>query len=135
MRKLEDIPKKHIFEVPEGYFEKLPGIIQSRVARPQRQTVLRYKTALQLAVPAFLIAMAVTFWINRHDQRASPENMLSSVETNDLIAYLEETDLTTEELLDHVELDAADVNQIEESVYDFGLNDTEIEDILNEIEQ
>ena len=135
MKKLEDIPKKQIFEVPEGYFEKLPGIIQSRVARPERQVALRFKTALQLALPAFLIAMAVAFWINRPDQGATPENMLASVETNDLIAYLEEADLTTEELLDYVELDAADVDQIEESVYDFGLNDTEIEDILNEIEQ
>ena len=37
MKKLEDIPKKQNFEVPEGYFEKLPGIIQSRVTQQHKE--------------------------------------------------------------------------------------------------
>ena len=32
MKKLEDIPKKEIFDVPDGYFEKLPGKIQARIS-------------------------------------------------------------------------------------------------------
>ena len=32
MKKLDEIPKKSIFEAPEGYFDRLPGIIQARVS-------------------------------------------------------------------------------------------------------
>jgi hypothetical protein len=60
---------------------------------------------------------------------------LASIQTEDLVAYLSEADFTTDELLDYVELDGEDVTQIEESVYEFQLNDPDIEDILNEIEQ
>ena len=36
MKKLEEIPKKEVFKVPEGYFENLPGIIQARVAQQNK---------------------------------------------------------------------------------------------------
>ncbi len=57
------------------------------------------------------------------------------MQTEDLVAYLTESDFTTDELLDAVELDADDVSQIEESVFELDINDPDIEDILNEIEQ
>lgn len=134
MKKLEDIPKKEIFEVPGGYFEKLPGIIQSRVTSPEKSWVPSFRPALRLAVPVLLMAIAVGFWIQRSDSNVSVENILASIQTEDLITYLNEGDLSTEELLDHVELDAEDVSRIEESVYGFQLNDSDIEDFLNEIE-
>lgn len=33
--KLDEIPKKNIYEVPADYFEKLPGVMMNRVNRPQ----------------------------------------------------------------------------------------------------
>lgn len=136
MKKLEDIPKKNIFEVPDGYFEKLPGVIQSRVTNRERKSMPAFNFALRFAVPVLVaMAIAAVFWLSRAETNANAQSILASVQTEDLVAYLSETDFTTDELLDYVELDGEDVSQIEESVYEFQLNDAGIEDFLNEIEQ
>jgi hypothetical protein len=136
MKKLEDIPRKNIFEVPDGYFDKLPGIIQSRVASRNKQSWPVFTFSLRLAVSLMLVmAIAAVFWLNQPNADSDPESILSSVQTEDLVAYLGEADLTTDELLDYVKLDAEDASQIEGSVYELQLNDHNLEDILNEIEQ
>ena len=65
----------------------------------------------------------------------SVENILASVQTEDLITYLSESDFTTDELLEDVQLNNEDAIDIEESVYELQLNDSEFEEIFNEIEQ
>jgi hypothetical protein len=136
MKKLEDIPKKEVFKVPDGYFEKLPAIIQSRVTehRAEKSWWLTHRFSLRLAMPILIVLAGVIFWLNRAQTELNAENILASVQTEDLIAYLSEADLTTEELIENIELNAEEVSNIEESVYEFQLNDTEIENILNEIE-
>ena len=135
MKKLEDIPKKNLFEVPQGYFEKLPAIIQSRVTGPSARSNPSFKFVLQFAVPAIVaIIVAIVFWVSRPTSDITAESMLASIQTEDLVAYLKESDLTTEELLDAVELDVEDANQIEEDVYEFQLDVFELENILNDIE-
>lgn len=135
MKKLEDIPKKNLFEVPEGYFEKLPAIIQSRVTGPSTRSNPSFKFVLQFALPAMVvIVVAIVFWVSRPTSGATAESMLASIQTEDLVAYLKESDFTTEELLDAVELDVEDANEIEEAVYEFQLDDSELENILNDIE-
>ncbi len=136
MKKLEDIPKKQIFEVPEGYFEKLPGIIQSRVTQHhvEKSWWVNYRVSLRFAVPAVILITVGIFWFNRPQSDLSAEGILASIQTEDLVSYLDEADLTTDELLDQVELDAEDATIIEESVYALPLNDSDYEEILNEIE-
>jgi hypothetical protein len=136
MKKLEDIPKKQIFEVPEGYFEKLPGIIQSRVTqqREEKKWWLEYHYSLRLALPAIILLVVGIIWFSDTPKELNAENILASIQTEDLITYLSEGELTTEELLEHVALDAQDINTIEESVYEFELTDSELEEIFYEIE-
>ena len=137
MKKLEDIPKKQVFQVPDGYFEKLPGIIQSRVAKPaeSRRWWSFYGYSLRFAVPALVLLVFGIFWYNHSQEDQSAESILASIQTEDLVAYLGEADLTTEELLDEVQLNEEDANQIEESVYEFNLDDAAFEEIFNETEQ
>ena len=137
MKKLEDIPKKQNFEVPEGYFEKLPGIIQSRVTQPhkERSWGLDYRFALRFAVPAVILLAIGIFWYSRSPMDKSVENILASVQTEDLITYLSESDFTTDELLEDVQLNNEDAMDIEESVYELQFTDSEFEEIFNEIEQ
>jgi len=137
MKKLEDIPKKQVFEVPEGYFEKLPGIVQSRVAKPgeERRWWFVYRYSLRIALPAMILLAFGIFWYNQPQADKSAEGILASIQTEDLVAYLSEADLTTEELLEDVQLNDEDVIHIEESVYEFQLSDPDFEEIFNEIEQ
>ena len=137
MKKLEDIPKKQNFEVPEGYFEKLPGIIQSRVTQQQKERSwgLDQRFALRFALPAVMLLAIGIFWYSRSPMDKSVENILASVQTEDLITYLSESDFTTDELLEDVRLNNEDAMDIEESVYELQFTDSEFEEIFNEIEQ
>jgi hypothetical protein len=68
MKKLEDISKKNIFEVPDGYFEKLPGIIQARVAKPE--STPWFVPTLKFALPIVAVLaswhLLVFLAISRH---------------------------------------------------------------------
>lgn len=135
MKKLDDIPKKQVFNVPEGYFEELPGIIQSRVigqnkreAEPSLSYVLRY------ALGAAVIGVSAFFWFNRPGEEVSPESILASIETQELVAYISEADVSTDELLDDVVLDREDAAEIEGSVYGLDLDESSFDAIMNEID-
>jgi hypothetical protein len=137
MKKLDDIPKKNVFDVPEGYFEKLPNVIQSRVAGEQNvSTRMSWTSGLRLAIPVLIIlVIAGIFWFNKSVEGTSAESILASVQTTALISYLNETDISTDELLDDVALDSDDVSKIEESVYQFELNDEDLEELFNDIDR
>jgi hypothetical protein len=136
MKKLEDIPKKQIFEVPDGYFEKLPGIIQSRVATERREPSLWSVRSfgLRYALPAVILIAAGIFWFTRPQSDLTTENILASIQTQDLVAYLGEADFTTEELIEDADLDTEDALQIEGAVYEFPLDDAALEEIIDDID-
>ena len=123
--KLEDIPKKEIFNVPDGYFDTLPSKIQSRIdagsSSSQEAFVFRYK--LQYVIP-FLALLAVgIFWMSKNGASPDAETILASIETEDLIAYLNESEVATDEVLDHIEFNSTDLDEIETEVYELQLDD------------
>jgi hypothetical protein len=133
MKKLDEIPKKNVFEAPDGYFEKLPSIIQSRVSSHGRSHSPTFRFALRFALPLILLAVvAAALWISRPDPAIEAESILATVQTKDLVSYLKESEFTTDELLDAVELRAEDADEIEDAVYKFELDDSDLENILNE---
>jgi hypothetical protein len=142
MKKLEDIPKKRVFDVPDGYFDDLPGIIQARVAKPVGETAPArpvFAYALRYALPVFVLAAIGIFWLYQQPTTASPEDILASIETEDLVAYLQTTDFTTDELLDEVSLNDNDVEQIEAAAFGLDiegqdLTEEDLEEILNALD-
>jgi len=133
MKKLEDIPKKEIFSVPEGYFDKLPGVIQSRVAQKERHLIPVNRLVLRYALPVVALIVVAVFWLNRPTE-ISAENILASVETQDLIAYLNESDISTEEILENVSFDAIDAIEIESAVYELNFQDEDLEILTEELD-
>ena len=118
MKKLEDIPKNHPFKVPEGYFDKLPGIIQARVSEQSevKEAKPYFRLTLQYALPMIVLAIvAVIYFVPKNGQ--DMDTMLASVSTDELVAYLEDSEITTEELLEEMTLDNESVEAIESEVY------------------
>lgn len=131
MKKLEDIPKKHSFEVPEGYFDKLPGVIQSRIAEESgaKESKPYFRYVLQYALPVIILAVAsIIYFVPGKPQDV--DSMLASVSMEELVSYLEQTDISTEELLNNMELDNESVEAIESEVY-FNFDGIENIDELN----
>lgn len=130
MKKLEDIPKKNIFEVPEGYFEKLPGIIQTRVAKPE--PTHWFVPSLKFALPILAFVAVGIFWFNSQTDK-SIEEQLSGIQTEQLIAYLDDSDLTMDDLAETVTWSDTDLNELEEKVYSsFEVTGDELDILLEE---
>lgn len=134
MKKLEDIPKKEIFTVPDGYFERLPGTIQSRVTTSKAESSVYLKVALRYALPALLVGTIAWFWITSSGPQPTAEDLVAEIATEDLIAYINESDLTTEEILNSVTLNNSDADAIQSSAYELDLSEESMESILDEID-
>jgi len=116
VKKLEDIPRKPIYQVPDGYFERLPQVIQSRVSHESQgaRLLLSWGWALRVAVPVLVLAVAVWFW---WPAKPSVEEQLASIDVDQLTLYLNDTDLATEDLLETVTWSSEDLEALEETVY------------------
>lgn len=136
MKKLEDIPKKEIFQVPEGYFEGLPAKIQARIEakKPFRERSFVFSYKLQYVLPAVALLAVGMYWFSVSSQPKDAESLLASVQTEDLIAYLNESDMTTEDLLEGVDYNSIDIEEIESEVYGLNLDTLEIENGFGELD-
>ena len=132
MKNLENIPKNHPFKVPDGYFDELPMSIQSRVAEksPVEARSRYFRLALRYALPA-VVLLTVAFYVFRPAPGHNAEELLASVETEQLVAYLATTDITVEEIIGEVEFNEESVQAIEDEVY-FGFDEMELDDFYLE---
>lgn len=131
MKKLEDIPKKEVFNTPDGYFDSLPTRIQSRIQEKNggRESRRVFQTGWKLALPAVVLMAMGVFWFTSGDQLNDAESVLASVETTDLVAYLDDSELSVEELIEAADFNAEDLDEIEGEVYDLHQLDLDSIDI------
>lgn len=131
MKRLDEIPKKSLFEAPEGYFEKLPGRIQARISMPEPE-VAWGKLTLRYAVPLVMLAAAAIFVVTNRPT-LSPEEVIASMDSEQLVAYLEDVELNTDDLLDAITLEPAEVESIEmDALGDFVMDERSTEAWMEE---
>ncbi|MBT1697756.1 hypothetical protein KK083_12765 [Fulvivirgaceae bacterium PWU4] len=134
MKKLENIPKKEIFSVPDGYFDTLPGKIQARISKetPAREQGFVFRYKLQYVLPVVVLLAAGIYWFASSNQTNDPETLLASVQTEALMAYLSESDLTTEDILETIDFNTSDLDAIESEVYELNLDALPLEDGIDD---
>ena len=106
-RKLDDIGKENIHKVPAEYFDKLLGVIQSRALGQAKSKRWNWVApTLKLAAPALgVVFLAVYFLLLKNSSPGmSASELLTQVETEDLVNYLASSDMTTDELLENLDL-------------------------------
>ena len=111
--KLEDIKKKNIYTVPDKYFDQLPTRIQARVneKKPVFGINVDLSLVLKVAFPAVaLVVVMFYFGLNNYNSDKSAADLLAQVSTEDLIAYLETTDITTQQILEEVDFSILDLD-------------------------
>jgi hypothetical protein len=127
MKKLEDIPKNNPFSVPDGYFEKLPGMIQARIeGTAKKQAIPYFRYALQYAMPVIALIIVAILYLTPKTS-GNYDDILATVSTEQLAAYLADSDVTTDDILESAELDEESAEEIEAEVYfrDIDLSDLE----------
>jgi hypothetical protein len=106
--KLDELPKKNIYEVPAGYFEKLPGVMMTRVQEKTRVQnpvwillTQNYWLRGALAGLALVIGLFFVFMLNKPDSsnqiaanNQNQTNLISAVSKKEAMDYL----LNTEQL-------------------------------------
>jgi hypothetical protein len=136
MKNLENIPKKEIFTVPDGYFESLPGKIQARISAQDSSAkpgfFFRFK--MQYALPAMLLVMLGLYSYFASTDKANAESILATVNTEALVAYLNDNDIPAEEFLENLELNDDDVEALEDEVYDLNFGSDALEDEFGPID-
>jgi hypothetical protein len=115
MKKLEDIDKKQIFEVPEGYFDKLPLRIQERVSKPQSSFSWMRSASFRFAVPVLAVLAVAFIWFNPLS-KTTIEEELESINETELLAFIQDSEFNSEELEAAFLLDEEDVDALEENV-------------------
>jgi hypothetical protein len=134
--KLEKIPKKRVFDIPDGYFDELPQKIQKRIAgeQPAWTVSFIFDYKLQYVLPVFLLMVVGLIWFTRNDEAANVESILESVETEDMISYLDASEMTTEEILMSGEFNTEDAEEIETEVYDLHLQENTLDAIIKDMD-
>ena len=134
MKRLEDIPKKQSFKVPDGYFEDLPMRIQARIEAEKPKPVVSFnygKLATRYALPAILIGIvSVGLWNHYAVKAEDPLLALETVSADQLVAYLENDEVTADDILEHAAFSNTVVNEMQKP-YE-GISDKELDELANE---
>ena len=132
--KLDQIPKHDPFQAPDGYFDKLPGVVQSRidVARPNQSRVY-VSMAFRYALPAVALVVAGIFLFRtQNTTNVSVETQLASIDEAALELYLEGSDNNADELIETVNLSAEDLRELENTIYaSYDLTDSNADGLLD----
>ena len=117
MAGLDDIPRKKFFSTPTDYFDKLPSKIQARIQMRSQTSWDRpvVKYSLRYALPVLLIAAVLFFF---RPQEPDAEAILATVESADLVEYLQESGMTTDDIMEAVDLSDDELEEIENEIYD-----------------
>lgn len=135
MKKPDELPKQHPFNVPDQYFDRLPGRIQSRLADRRGSMSPVFAQVMRYGLAMFIVAALAFVWLwtaNTQYSGETPEDILAGLETADLVAYLNDGDITTDELLDEIQLSSDDADQIEDAVFMDDLNDMDLNSWIKE---
>jgi hypothetical protein len=134
MKRLEDIPKKQNFKVPDGYFDELPMRIQARIEANKPTSVVSFsygKLALRYALPVVLVGViSVVLWNNYSAKSEDPMAALENIPAEQLVAYLESDEISTDDIIEHAAFSNATADELQKP-YD-GISDSELDELANE---
>lgn len=121
--KLEEIPKTNAFDAPDGFFDSFYDELEHAIdAKEHKNDKVRslntsfYKNWIPVAASVSLLLLVGTyFWANQNPE-ISEVDVLSTVSSEEIAFYLENSSLDTESLLEQVDLSliALEQNNLEE---------------------
>ena len=101
--RLDDLKKEVPFTVPDGYFDKLPQIIQSKIpSEPVRKPVIGWSWQRSLGLVSAMALVLVLVWVTVPERQGSlGQEPLSGVSNASIISYLEDQDISYYDLSEH----------------------------------
>ena len=133
--KLEDLPNKNIYQVPQHYFDKLPGRVMKRVQdnKPEEQlsewALWRYSYS-RIALAGLVLMLTFTFIFLLSSQpalNASSTDLLSRISNKEALDYL----------ISSEKLETQDLSLLSQANTDLSHEFIQVsrEDVLRELEE
>ncbi|MEQ9286633.1 MAG: hypothetical protein RIG77_06970 [Cyclobacteriaceae bacterium] len=131
------------FDVPDGYFEKLPSTIQARAIDTTRSKTPSFGMANQRVkwalVPVLLAIFLIGYslWHSENNESFDADQLIAQVSSEDLVAYLEMSDISTEEIISEIDFGHIDLDtETDETLLldELNFTESEMDDILLEFE-
>ncbi len=135
--KRENFDNDNIFKVPEHYFEELPGRIQEKIRSRERSfwPEVNWQGIIKFSVSIAAVLFLLFYFHPEKSQNdlAVPEQILAQVNTDDVIAYLELTDLNVDDFLAETGPGNMDLWEGDEDplIDDLNLNENQLEQFLD----
>jgi len=120
-KKLDEIPKKKFFQVPEGYFDNLEQKIQDRINVSGESKVVpfyaehRWKLVGLAAAASIALMLMFLPALQNQSNVSEVDQLLAQISAEDCLAYLEFSELDIEEIIDSTpsaEIDSALVDDM-----------------------
>lgn len=101
--RLDDLKRETPFFVPEGYFDKLPQMIQARIpAEPVRKPLVSWSWQRSVGLAAASALILVLVWVTVPERQGSlGQEPLSNISNASIISYLEDQDISYYDLSEH----------------------------------
>ncbi|MEP0367609.1 MAG: hypothetical protein ABJN36_07310 [Cyclobacteriaceae bacterium] len=129
--KLDDIDKKHPFQVPDGFFDELTTDIQSRVSSDEKRPFFRTAAKWSL-LPALALSLVLGFWFFQVEKPtvSQSEILLAQVSEDAILTYLDETDISVAELISLSD-NPMDLLETPNYLNGIDLNEENMDDLIN----
>lgn len=97
---MDELKREVPFEVPAGYFEELPSIIQSRLpATPERRPLVTWSWQRSVSLAGALSLIIALVWFTYPQQQgALSQGPLSEVSDEAILEYLDQEEISYYEL-------------------------------------
>ncbi|MBO9612430.1 MAG: hypothetical protein J7619_07035 [Dyadobacter sp.] len=101
--RLDDLKRETPFSVPEGYFDKLPQMIQARIpVEPVRKPLVSWSWQRSVGLAAASALILVLVWVTVPERQGSlGQEPLSDISNASIISYLEDQDISYYDLSEH----------------------------------
>ena len=132
--------KDNIFKVPDNYFENFPDRLQKRIEEREKHKkvpVIRLRSIINIAAAAAILIFAIYGITKINDNKTSVDQILSEINSEELVNYLVESEISTDEFLESLDLSiiASSEDPIsDEFIPSEPLDDETIDDLLDEYE-
>jgi hypothetical protein len=101
--RLDDLKKETPFTVPDGYFENLPQLIQSRIPNEVvRKPLIQWTWQRAAGLVAAMSFLLVMVWVTFPERQGSlGQEPLSKISDASIVSYLEEQNISYYDLSEH----------------------------------
>jgi hypothetical protein len=122
--------------VPNGYFDQLALKIQAKTETisPAKKTISGWSLALRYALPLVLLLIG-SIIVLQPKAVQDTEQLLASIPTEHLIAYLHESEIGEAELLEAINFDDKDLDSLNVHVHkQYAIDELDMDEIKSVLE-